>query len=171
MKKIVSKKQRAGHDRRQEEGEKHEKNSGTISVRGSTGRKEKFDIDRMTQTTSSPGVSYLMAWDTAESTSNKLRKDVIEDTLKEKSVTASNMRSMVVDELRNRNEQSIASSYACKIPENTQEDWTLQQYESPIGSADSNQHEAYRPIMDNIMHDRSKRYQSATSIYPIFEQS
>ena len=103
-----------------------------------------------------------MARDIAKNTSNELKKEAAEGTLKENTVTAGQMRSMVTDELQNRNQQSIASSYAGEVPENTQKDWTLQQHESPIGSADTSQHEAYRPNMDNVMHDQSKRHQSST---------
>ena len=106
-----------------------------------------------------------MARDIVKNTSNKVSKEAAESRLKENTVTAGQMRSMVIDELQNRNQQSIASSYAGEVPDNTQKNWIgldLQQHESPIGNADTNQHEAYRPNMDNVMHDQSKRHQSST---------
>ena len=64
-----------------------------------------------------------MARDIAKNTSNKVGKEAEEGRLKEDTVTAGQMRSMVVDELQNRNQQSIASSYAGEVPDNTQKDW------------------------------------------------
>lgn len=147
---------------KKEEKSTAKKDHSTISVRRSSGKKEKFDIDRMAQTTGRSGVPFLIARDIAKNTSNKVSKEAEEGRLKEDTVTAGQMRSMVVDELQNRNQQSIASSYSGEVPENTQKDWTLQPHESPIGNADTNQHEAYRPNMDNVMHDQSKRHQSST---------
>lgn len=48
------------------------------------------------------------------------------------------------------------------MPENTQKDETLKQYESPIGSAGNDQHEASRANKDDIMYDQSKRHVYAT---------
>ena len=77
----------------------------------------------MAQTTSRSGVPFLMARDIVKNTSNKVSKEAAESRLKENSVTAGQMRSMVIDELQNRNQQSIASSYAGEVPDNTQKDW------------------------------------------------
>jgi hypothetical protein len=68
------------------------KNHDTISVRRSSGRKEKFEIDRMPQITSRSGVPFLMARDIAKNTSNKLTKEAAEGRLKENTVTADQMR-------------------------------------------------------------------------------
>jgi hypothetical protein len=73
---------------------------------------------------------------------------------------------MIAEELRNRNEQTKASSYAGEVPENMQKENTALkikgQYTSPIGSADTHQHEAYRADADSVLHDQSKRHQSST---------
>jgi hypothetical protein len=47
-----------------------------IIVTRSSGRHEKFDTNRMTQTVSRSGVPFLMARDVAENISNKIRKEV-----------------------------------------------------------------------------------------------
>jgi hypothetical protein len=47
-----------------------------IIVKRSSGRHEKFDTNRMTQTVSRSGVPFLMARDVAENISNKIRKEV-----------------------------------------------------------------------------------------------
>jgi hypothetical protein len=45
-----------------------------IVIRRSSGRKEKFDTDRMAQTVSRSGVPFLMARDVAKKVSNKLKQ-------------------------------------------------------------------------------------------------
>ena len=47
-----------------------------LIVKRSSGRHEKFDPNRMTQTVSRSGVPFLMARDVAENISNKIRKEV-----------------------------------------------------------------------------------------------
>jgi hypothetical protein len=105
-----------------------------ISIKRSSGRKEKFDTDRMAQTVSRSGVPFLMARDIAKKVSNKIMSDT--DTrlrhikgrnsnksrsirLKEKTVTGSKIRNLVSNELRNRNRGDIAASYSGQTPENT----------------------------------------------------
>ena len=73
---------------------------------------------------------------------------------------------MIAEELRDRNEQAKASSYTGEVPENAEKEHSSLkiggQYTSPIGSADTHQHEAYRSDADSVMHDKSKRHQSST---------
>lgn len=55
---------------------------------------------------------------------------------------------MIARELQDRNQQTIASSYAGEMPENVQErdmNVKVHQHESFIGSADRDQHEATGP--------------------------
>ena len=137
-----------------------------INIRRSSGRKEKFDLDRMTQTTSRSGVPFMMARDISKNVSKKISSEAKDSKKEEKTVTAGRVRNMIAEELRNRNEQAKASSYTGEVPENTQtEDAALKiggQYASPIGSADAHQHEAYRADADSVVHDKSKRHQSST---------
>jgi len=68
---------------------------------------------------------------------------------------------MIADELRDRNEKAIASSYAGEAPENMQRGMAkADQYKPPVGSADTDQHNAYRADRDSVLHDRSKRLTS-----------
>ena len=46
-----------------------------IVIRRSSGRKEKFDTDRMAQTVGRSGVPFLMARDVAKKVSNKLKQE------------------------------------------------------------------------------------------------
>jgi hypothetical protein len=59
---------------KKEEKSTAKKDHSTISVRRSSGKKEKFDIDRMAQTTGRSGVPFLIARDIAKNTSNKVSK-------------------------------------------------------------------------------------------------
>jgi transcriptional repressor NrdR len=136
-----------------------------INIRRSSGRKEKFDLDRMTQTASRSGVPFIMARDISKNVSKKIRSET-KDSKKEKTVTAGRVRKMIAEELRNRNERAKALSYTGGVPENRQrENAALKiggQYVSPIGSADTHQHEAYRADADSVTHDKSKRQGSST---------
>ncbi|MDQ3872690.1 MAG: hypothetical protein M3258_03655 [Thermoproteota archaeon] len=139
-----------------------------INIERSSGRKEKFDTNKMTQTTSRSGVPFMMARDIAQTVSKKIissdsgRKS--DGGADEKTVAAGNVRSMIAEELRNRNEQAKASSYVGEAPENVQSDIGApgSEYIAPIGSADTRQHEAYRADQDSVTHDQSKRHQSST---------
>lgn len=137
-----------------------------INIRRSSGRKEKFNVDRMTQTTSRSGVPFMMARDIAKNVSKQIISESKDSNKEEKTVTAGRVRNMIAEELRNRNEQTKASSYVGEMPENTQRDKAALkfegQYTSPIGSADTHQHEAYRSDADSVLHDQSKRHQSST---------
>lgn len=106
-----------------------------ISIKRSSGRKEKFDTDRMAQTVGRSGVPFLMARDIAKKVSNKIiheadaRRQQTKGSnshnkskskrLKEKTVTGSRIRNLVSNELRNRNRSDIAASYSGQTPQNT----------------------------------------------------
>ena len=105
-----------------------------ISIKRSSGRKEKFDTNRMAQTVSRSGVPFLMARDIAKKVSNKIMSEAdtrLRNTkgrnskkprstrVKEKTVTGSKIRNLVSNELRNRNRGDIAASYSGQTPENT----------------------------------------------------
>jgi hypothetical protein len=134
------------------------KRPAAVTIRRSSGRKEKFDLDRMAKTTGRSGVPFMMARDIAKNVSKKVKAEAREGG-KDKTVTAGRVRKMVAEELRDRNRPEIASSYVGEVPENTQKDAATNK--SFIGSADKDQHEAHRPDIDSVMHDRSKRHQSA----------
>ena len=137
-----------------------------INIRRSSGRKEKFNVGRMAQTTSRSGVPFMMARDISKNVSKKISSEAKASEKEEKTVGARRVRKMIAEELQDRNEQAKASSYTGEVHENTQkEHGSLKiggQYGSPIGSADTRQHEAYRADADSVMHDKSKRHQSST---------
>jgi hypothetical protein len=136
-----------------------------ISIKRSSGRKEKFDTDRMAQTVSRSGVPFLMARDIAKKVSNKVMSDT--DTrlrhtkgrknsnksrsirLKEKTVTGSKIRNLVSNELRNRNRGDIAASYSGQTPENTLLEKNLRSKQSPAADNAANR--------KRLLYDESRR--------------
>lgn len=105
-----------------------------VSIKRSSGRKEKFDTNPMAQTVSRSGVPFIMAHDITKKVSNKIMSEA--DTQiprtkgrnsnkprstrpKEKTVTGSKIRNLVSKELRYRNRSDIAASYSGQTPENT----------------------------------------------------
>jgi hypothetical protein len=138
----------------------------SINILRSSGGKEKFEVDRMTQRTGRSGVPFMMARDIAKNIAKEITSEAKDSTKEEKTLSAGTIRKMIAEELRNRNEQAKASSYAGEMPENTLRDNAAlkigRQYTSPMGSADTHQHEAYRADRDSVLHDQSKRHQSST---------
>lgn len=146
------------------------KREKSIYVKRSSGRQEKFDSDRMTQTVSRSGVPFLMARDitktvlrkvghrrknTGMSKHSKSPKKVSlqkKEVSKEEVVIPGNeIRSMITEELRNRNRSDIAGSYEGQSPSNM--------YQAKNESADST-----APTLNNvstsktnIIHDRRLR--------------
>ena len=112
----------------------------------------------MAKTASRSGVPFLMARDIAKNVSKKIKSEARGKS--KKTVTAGRVRKMIADELHSRNEKAIASSYKGDKPEN-QNIAKVGLHESPVGSADTDQHNAYRADRDSVMHDRSKRLASS----------
>lgn len=131
-----------------------------ITIRRSSGRKEKFDLDRMASTTGRSGVPFMVARDISKGVSKKIKSEAKGKS--KKTVTAGRVRNMIAEELRDRNRQASASSYAGESPENSRRGrGKVDPHETPIGSADTDQHSAYRADRDSVLHDRSKRLASS----------
>lgn len=144
------------------------KRGKSIYVKRSSGRQEKFDSDRMTQTVSRSGVPFLMARDitkkvvrkighrqknkemskSSKSTknSNSQRKKVAKDVI----IPGNEIRSMISEELRNRNRSDIAGSYEGQSPSNPR----LERDDS-IDPTVPSLHNVTTP-KTNIIHDKSK---------------
>jgi hypothetical protein len=135
-----------------------------IVIKRSSGRKEKFDTNRMAQTVGRSGVPFLMARDVAKKVSNKIKHEAYTQQqtkgrssnrskptqLKEKTVTASRIRSLVSNELRDRNRSDIAASYSGQTPENTLPEENLKDNQLTIADTSA----ANR---NRVLHDQSKR--------------
>lgn len=136
-----------------------------ITVRRSSGRKEKFDTNRMAQTVSRSGVPFLMARDVAKKVSGKIKKEAGNQQskgkdnnnsnksnltqLKEKTVTGSRVRKLVASELRDRNRSDIAESYSGQVPENTLQEQNLKDQQPIADTVAANR--------NRVLHDTSKR--------------
>ena len=134
-----------------------------IVIRRSSGRKEKFDTDRMAQTVARSGVPFLMARDVAKKVSNKLKQESYTPQIKrsknnnkskptqpkEKTVTASRVRKLVANELRDRNRSDIAASYSGQVPENTLQQQSLKDKQPVADNVALNK--------NRVLHDTSKR--------------
>ena len=124
-----------------------------VVIRRSTGRKEKFDTNRMAQTVSRSGVPFLMARDVAKKVSTKIRKDSSRSRTREakgeKTVNGSRITNLVEDELRDRNRSDIADSYSGQVPENTLEEQNLKDKQPIADSVAANR--------NRVLHDTSKR--------------
>lgn len=138
-----------------------------ITVRRSSGRKEKFDTNRMAQTVSRSGVPFLMARDVAKKVSGKIKQEARNQQskgkdnnnnnsnksnptqLKEKTVTGSRVRKLVASELRDRNRSDIAESYSGQVPENTLQEQNLKDQQPITDTVAANR--------NRVLHDTSKR--------------
>lgn len=142
--------------------EKHQQQQ--ITVRRSSGRKEKFDINRMAQTVGRSGVPFLMARDVAKKVSGKIKQEARNQQskgknnnsnksnptqLKEKTITGSRVRKLVASELRDRNRSDIAASYSGKVPENTLQEQNLKDQQPIADTVAANK--------NRVLHDTSKR--------------
>jgi transcriptional repressor NrdR len=124
-----------------------------IIIKRTSGRREKFETDKMTQTVSRSGTPFLLARDVAKTVSEKvIRKgdnntaaaeEEEEEQMKATApstieVDAREVRKMVAEELRERNRPDIASSYSGERPENTrQERHELMRENQPLHDADA----------------------------------
>jgi transcriptional repressor NrdR len=137
-----------------------------ITIRRSSGRKEKFDTNRMAQTVSRSGVPFLMARDVAKKVSGKIKQEARNQQsngkdnnnnsnksnptqLKEKTVTGSRVRKLVASELRDRNRSDIAASYSGQVPENTLQEQNLKDQQPIADTVATNR--------NRVLHDTSKR--------------
>jgi hypothetical protein len=108
------------------------KQSKDITIRRSSGRREKFSTDRMAQTVSRSGVPFIMARDiskriakrvknlplvSAKQRRNRNTTEKRKVPRRNKIIPAGKVRQMVAEELVGRNRPDIANSYSGNPPE------------------------------------------------------
>ncbi|HZB98975.1 MAG TPA: hypothetical protein VE226_03110 [Nitrososphaeraceae archaeon] len=122
-----------------------------IIIKRTSGRREKFETDKMAQTVSRSGTPFLLARDVAKTVSEKVmqeRDDKATSEGREEETRASSpstievdageVRKMVAEELRDRNRPDIASSYSGERPENTRQGrHELMRENQPLHDADA----------------------------------
>lgn len=100
-----------------------------VIIKRTSGRREKFETNKMAQTVSRSGTPFLLARDVAKTVSEKVMRkgdNTKEEGMKGASpstveVDAGEVRNMVAEELRERNRPDIASSYSGEQPENARQ--------------------------------------------------
>ena len=147
------------------------KNKKEILLQRSSGREEKFNTDRLTKTVSRSGVSFPMARDVAKSITKKIKKSVqnksigttkkkqqqssssisTKQKLKTNSkkepeaviVTASQIKNLIENELKDRNQQDHSPSFSgnTTVGEETSMKITLNDRE---------------PVMDKVAANKNK---------------
>jgi transcriptional repressor NrdR len=123
-----------------------------IIIKRTSGRREKFETDKMAKTVSRSGTPFLLARDVAKTVSEKVLRKGDDATATEKEgeekmrasspstieVDAGEVRKIVADELRERNRPDIASSYSGERPENTRQGrHELMKENQPLHDADA----------------------------------
>ena len=121
-----------------------------IIIKRTSGRREKFDTDRMAQTVSRSGTPFLLARDVAKTVSEKVvregndtttaqgREGNRRDSPSTVEVDGAEVRKMVAEELKERNRPEIASSYSGEQPENMRQGrYELVRENQPVHDADA----------------------------------
>ncbi|MDP9015611.1 MAG: hypothetical protein M3M87_02475 [Thermoproteota archaeon] len=101
-----------------------------IIIKRTSGRREKFDTNRMAQTVSRSGTPFLLARDVAKTVSEKVVREgnataaqggegSRRDSPSTIEVDGAEVRKMVAEEIKERNRPDIASSYSGERPANT----------------------------------------------------
>jgi transcriptional repressor NrdR len=119
-----------------------------IIIKRTSGRREKFETDKMVQTVSRSGTPFLLARDVAKTVSEKVMQKGDDSASAEKEkrtssastieVDAVEVRKMVAEELKERNRPDIASSYSGERPENTRQGrHELMKENQPLHDADT----------------------------------
>jgi hypothetical protein len=142
-----------------------------ITIRRSSGRREKFSTERMAQTVSRSGVPFIMARDISKRIAKRVknlplvpakqRRRKTPETRRKisrenKIIPAGKVRQMVAEELIGRNRPDIANSYSGNPPENTTKDIydsTVDKQQGINKSSADTQHSR----RNEVIHDQSKR--------------
>ena len=142
-----------------------------ITIRRSSGRREKFSTERMAQTVSRSGVPFIMARDISERIAKRVKNLPLVPAKQRKHKTpgmrrkiprgnkiipAGKVRQMVAEELIGRNRPDIANSYSGNPPENTTKDI----YDSTVGKQqgiNKSSVDTQHSRRNEVIHDQSKR--------------
>ena len=121
-----------------------------IIIKRTSGRREKFDTDRMAKTVCRSGTPFLLARDVAKTVSEKVVREGNDtmtaqggegnrrDSPSTVEVNGAEVRKMVAEELKERNRPDIASSYSGEQPENMRQGrYELMRENQPVHDADA----------------------------------
>ena len=142
-----------------------------ITIRRSSGRREKFSTERMAQTVSRSGVPFIMARDISKRIAKRVKNLPLVPAKqrrhktsemrrkiprRNKIIPAGKVRQMVAEELIGRNRPDIANSYSGNPPENTTKDM----YDSSVGKQqgiNKSSVDTQHSRRNEVIHDQSKR--------------
>jgi hypothetical protein len=142
-----------------------------ITIRRSSGRREKFSTERMAQTVSRSGVPFIMARDISKRIAKRVKNLPLVPAKQHrhkmpemrrkiprgnKIIPAGKVRQMVAEELIGRNRPDIANSYSGNPPENTTKDI----YDSTVGKQqgiNKSSVDTQHSRRNEVIHDQSKR--------------
>ena len=142
-----------------------------ITIRRSSGRREKFSTERMAQTVSRSGVPFIMARDISKRIAKRVKNLPLVPAKQrghrtpemrrkiprgKKIIPAGKVRQMVAEELIGRNRADIANSYSGNPPENTTKDI----YDSTVGKQqgiNKSSVDTQHSRRNEVIHDQSKR--------------
>jgi transcriptional repressor NrdR len=146
--------------------------STVLTISRSSGRREKFNMERMAQTVSRSGVPFLMARDISKKIAKKVKNKATispqqgrnkKSTEKQRkmprkprTITAGKVRQMVAEELIDRNRPDIAKSYSGEPAVNTTkhiDDSLIEKQRGIDKSSVKTQHSR----RNEVMYDESKR--------------
>ena len=145
--------------------------SKAITIRRSSGRREKFSTERMAQTVSRSGVPFIMARDISKRIAKRVKNPPLVSAKqhrhktpemrrkiprRNKIIPAGKVKQMVAEELIGRNRPDIANSYSGNPPENTTKDI----YDSTVGKQqgiNKSSVDTQHSRKNEVIHDRSKR--------------
>jgi transcriptional repressor NrdR len=146
--------------------------SGVLTIRRSSGRREKFNMERMAQTVSRSGVPFIIARDISKKIARKVENNPTtppqqgrhkNPTEKQRKmprkpriITAGKVRQMVAEELIDRNRPDIAKSYSGEPPENTAKHIDDSLIEKQLG-IDKSSVKTQHSKRNEVMNDQSKR--------------
>jgi transcriptional repressor NrdR len=147
--------------------------SGVITIRRSSGRREKFNTERMAQAVSRSGVPFIMARDISKKIAKKVKNKSSTSPQqgrhknptakqrklprKDRIITAGKVRQMVAEELIDRNRPDIAKSYSGNPPENTAKNINDDSLVGKQQGIDKSSINTQRSRRNEVIHDQSKR--------------
>ena len=110
-----------------------DKEEGQLTVKKRNGRLEPFNDEKMARSVSRTGTPFLIAKDISRLVKNKLDENY------DNSIISSNeLRTLIIEELKNRNQSTIAESYSGykkNLITDTQGELTRSKYKSKVNSS------------------------------------
>ena len=131
-----------------------DKEEGQLTVKKRNGRLEPFNEEKMARSVSRAGTPFLIAKDIS-----KLVKNELDENYDNSIIPSDELRTLIVEELKNRNQSTIAESYSGykkNLITDTQGELTRSKYKSKVNSSLSTHAKQYVRDKDNTSGRGSK---------------